>query len=210
MANKLNTPILHEDLPRMSNALSCFIGNTVLKMMGWKFSGQFPAHKKMIIAVAPHTSNWDFVIGIAVAFTLKLKITFFAKNSLFIPPFSMLLKRWGGIPIKRQKAHGIVDQMAEKARNAEKMILCLAPEGTRSRRENWKTGFLHIAHKANMPVFLVAFDYKKKRIELGPVLTISENIPLELQRIYQHYHTVHAKFPDNVATNLTPPSGDKD
>ncbi|ABG42519.1 phospholipid/glycerol acyltransferase [Paraglaciecola sp. T6c] len=210
MASKLNTPELSEDLPRIGNAFSCSIGRATLKLMGWQFSGEFPKHKKMIIAVAPHTSNWDFVIGIAVAFTLKLKITFFAKSSLFIPPFSVLLRRWGGLPIKRQKAHGMVEQMSEEARQADNMILCLAPEGTRGKRENWKTGFLHIAYKADMPVFLVAFDYKKKRIELGPVLTISENIPLELQRIYQHYHTVHAKFPDEVATNLTPPSGDKD
>lgn len=210
MASKLNTPDLSEDLPRVGNAFSCWLGKATLKLMGWQFSGEFPKHKKMIIAVAPHTSNWDFVIGIAVAFTLKLKITFFAKSSLFIPPFSVLLSRWGGLPIKRQKAHGMVEQMSEKARQADKMILCLAPEGTRGKRENWKTGFLHIAYNADMPVFLVAFDYKKKRIELGPVLTISENIPLELQRIYQHYHTVHAKFPDKVATNLTPPSGDKD
>ncbi|MEH6712917.1 MAG: 1-acyl-sn-glycerol-3-phosphate acyltransferase [Paraglaciecola polaris] len=210
MASRLNTPTLSDELPRIGNAFSCFLGTRVLQLMGWQFSGEFAQHKKMIIAVAPHTSNWDFVIGIAVAFSLKLKITFFVKSSLFIPLFSRLLRRWGGVPIKRHQAHGVVEQMVAKIREADKMILCLAPEGTRSKQENWKTGFLHIASKSDIPVFLVAFDYKKKRIELGPVLKIGKDTQQELNRIYQHYSTVQAKFPDKVATNITPPSGDKD
>lgn len=153
MGDSLNTPKLSADLPTIGNAVSHWLGKTVLDMLGWKFVGEFPPYKKMIVAVAPHTSNWDFVIGIAVAFTLRLKISFFAKSSLFTPPFGLLLRRWGGIPIQRSKSQGVVEQMVPQIHNAEQIILCLAPEGTRSRQENWKSGFLHIAHKPTYRCF---------------------------------------------------------
>ncbi|KXI28907.1 lysophospholipid acyltransferase family protein [Paraglaciecola hydrolytica] len=210
MANPLNTPILSDDIPRIGNKFSCWLGTSVLNLMGWRYAGEFPSHAKMIVAVAPHTSNWDFIIGLAVAFNLRLKITFFGKHSLFMPPFGALLRRCGGLPVERSKAHGVVDQMADAMRRADKMVLCIAPEGTRSRIERWKTGFLHIAHKAEVPVFLVALDYKKKQIEFGPSLNIGEDIQYELNRIYSHYQTVEAKYPDRVATIVVPQTGEQD
>ncbi|MFT4993187.1 MAG: 1-acyl-sn-glycerol-3-phosphate acyltransferase [Paraglaciecola sp.] len=210
MGQPLNTPILCEDIPRVGNKLSYFLGKSVLWLMGWRFSGVFPSHSKMILIVAPHTSNWDFVIGLAVAFSLRLKITFFGKHSIFIPPFNRLLRHWGGIPVERSASHGVVGQIAAEMRKADKMILCLAPEGTRSKVENWKTGFLHIAYQAEVPVFLVAFDYKKKHIEFGPVLKIGEDIPHELDKIYQHYAGVVAKYPDKARTNVRPHTGEHD
>ncbi|WP_340679712.1 1-acyl-sn-glycerol-3-phosphate acyltransferase [Paraglaciecola sp.] len=209
MGNRLNTPILSADIPRMGNKFSCWLGASVLKMMGWRFCGEFSRHAKMVITIAPHTSNWDFVIGIAVALNLRLKITFFGKHSLFTPPFGPLIRRLGGIPVERSKAHGVVEQMADAMLNADKMVLCITPEGTRSRVECWKTGFLHIAHKADVPVFLVAFDYKKKQIEFGPSLFIGDDTQYELNRIYTHYQAVQAKFPDKVATHVVP-TGEKD
>jgi 1-acyl-sn-glycerol-3-phosphate acyltransferase len=210
MVDRLNIPILSDSIPRIGNKFSYWIGKTVLRVMGWQFSGEFPSHSKMIIVVAPHTSNWDFVLGLGVAFSLRLKISFFGKHSIFIPPFDRLLKRWGGIPVERSSAHGIVEQMSNQMRDADKMILCLSPEGTRSRIEKWKTGFLHIAQKADVPVFLVAFDYKKKHIEFGPVHKIGDDITLELNKIYRHYADVQAKYPEKVATNTMPIGGEQD
>ena len=210
MGDSLNTPILSDSIPRIGNKNSCWLGKTVLRVMGWKFSGEFPQQSKMIIIVAPHTSNWDFVVGLGVAFSLRLKISFFGKHSIFIPPFDRLLRRCGGIPVERSSSHGIVDQMVKQMREADKMILCLSPEGTRSRIEKWKTGFLHIAQKAEVPVLLVAFDYKKKQINFGPVHKIGDDIPLELNKIYRHYANFHAKYPDKVATNTMPIGGEQD
>jgi len=205
MLDRVNTPILCKQVPRIGNKFSQWLGTTVLKMMGWSYSGTFPCRSKMILAVAPHTSNWDFVLGIAVAFNLRLKITFFGKHSIFIPPFDRLLRRWGGIPIKRSTKSGVVDGMADKMREAKSMVLCLSPEGTRSPISPWKTGFLHIAHKANVPVFLVTFDYKKKLIEFGPLHNISDNIQLELNRIYLHFKHAQGKYPEKMLTNVVPP-----
>lgn len=200
MGDSVNTPILYEQIPRTGNKFSQWLGTFVLKTLGWQYQGRFPPCPKMIIAVAPHTSNWDFVIGLAVAFNLRLKIAFFGKHSIFIPPFAGILKRLGGIPIQRSKTQGVVDQMAEQMRNAKQMILCLSPEGTRSPILPWKTGFLHIAHKADVPVFLVAINYKKKLIEFGPLHNISDNTQLELEKIYQHFEKVPGKFPEKMLT----------
>lgn len=205
MGERVNTPILCDQVPRVGNKFSQWLGTSVLKMFGWQYKGSFPNCAKMIIAVAPHTSNWDFVIGLAVAFNLRLKISFFGKHSLFIPPFDRLLRRVGGIPIQRSKTHGVVDLMAEKMRDVEQMVLCLSPEGTRSPILPWKTGFLHIAHKANVPVFLVAINYKKKLIEFGPLHNISDNTQMELEKIYQYFERIPGKFPEKMLTReITP------
>jgi 1-acyl-sn-glycerol-3-phosphate acyltransferase len=204
MLDSVNTPILCNQVPRMGNKFSQWLGTTLLKLMGWRYSGTFPCYSKMILAVAPHTSNWDFVLGLAVAFNLRLKISFFGKHNLFIPPFSYFLRYCGGIPIERSSQHGVVDSMADKMRQAKSMLLCLAPEGTRSPISPWKTGFLHIAHKADVPVFLVAFDYKKKLIEFGPTHNISDNTQHELHRIYLHFEQVQGKYPEKTIIKVVP------
>ena len=139
-----------------------------------------------------------------VAFNLRLKISFFGKHSIFIPPFDRILHRLGGIPIERSTKHGLVDAMASKMREAESMVLCLSPEGTRSPISPWKTGFLHIAHKANVPVFLVAFNYKKKLIEFGPLHNIGDNTQYELNKIYLHFKYVQGKYPEKMITKIVP------
>jgi 1-acyl-sn-glycerol-3-phosphate acyltransferase len=205
MIESVNTPILCKQVPRIGNKFSQWFGTRVLKWMGWSYCGTFPCCSKMILAIAPHTSNWDFVLGIAVAFNLRLKISFFGKHSIFIPPFDRLLIRLGGIPIERSTTHGLVDGMVDKMREAESMVLCLAPEGTRSPITPWKTGFLHIAHKANVPVFLVIFDYKKKLIEFGPLHNISDNTHFELNRIYLHFKQAQGKYPEKMVIKVVPP-----
>lgn len=199
MSDPLNCPNISQDIPRLGNSFSQWLGKSVLSILGWRFEGEFHDNKKMVIAVAPHTSNWDFVIGLAVVFCLKLKISFFGKHSIFIPPFRSLLKRWGGIPIDRSKSHGVVSQMIEEIKGAEKMLLCLAPEGTRSKIAPWKSGFMHIAHHANIPVFLIGLDYQRKTILFGPIFNPSENTDTEMRKVYEFYAKVHPKYPSQVA-----------
>ncbi|GAA0851831.1 1-acyl-sn-glycerol-3-phosphate acyltransferase [Aliiglaciecola litoralis] len=199
MSKPMNTPKISTNIPRLGNGFSQWLGATVIKSLGWQFDGEFPEHPKMVVAVAPHTSNWDFVIGLAVVFALKLKISFFGKHSIFIPPFRQLLIRWGGIPIERSQSHGVVAQMIGELKQAKQMILCVAPEGTRSLIYPWKTGFLHIAQQSKVPVFLIGLDYKHKKIKLGPVFLPTEDIHLEMQKVYDFYAKVDAKYPSQVA-----------
>ncbi|MFA3790355.1 lysophospholipid acyltransferase family protein [Aliiglaciecola sp. SL4] len=199
MSKRLKKLKLSENIPRLGNAFSEWFGITILKILGWKFVGEFPKQSKMVIAVAPHTSNWDFVIGMAAVFSLRLKICFFGKHSIFIPPFKSLLMRWGGIPIERSQSHGVVNQMIDKIKQKDKILLAVAPEGTRSKIYPWKSGFLHIAKQANIPVFLIGLDYRHKSIVLGPIFHPEEDNSLEMQKVYEFYAKVHAKFPSQVA-----------
>lgn len=195
----LDCPKITQNVPRQGNRFSVWLGNSVLRLLGWRFEGKWCDSKKAVIAVAPHTSNWDFLISIAVVFCLRLKISFFGKKSIFIPPFSWFLQSWGGIPIDRRQKHGVVAQIITEIDSRDSMLLCLAPEGTRSPAFPWKTGFLHIAHQADIPVFMIGLDYKRKVICLGPAFIPSENIQLEIQKVYTFYAKVHPKFPHKVA-----------
>ncbi|MCC2615769.1 1-acyl-sn-glycerol-3-phosphate acyltransferase [Aestuariibacter halophilus] len=201
MAEPLDIPSLSPAIPRLGNRFSAWLGRTVLQRLGWQFEGQFPTHGKMVIAVAPHTSNWDFVLGLAVAFTLRLKITFFGKHTLFFPPFDRLMRRWGGIPIERSRAHGVVEQIVANMKSAEQMLLCIAPEGTRSPVFPWKTGFVHIAHAADVPLFLVGLDYQRKKVVLGPCEPVVDVVQ-SMQQVYAFFARVPAKYPANVITSV--------
>jgi 1-acyl-sn-glycerol-3-phosphate acyltransferase len=191
-------PVLHENVPRSHNAFSRWLGITTLKLLGWSIKGDFPQKKKFICAVAPHTSNWDFVIGVAVMLALELKINFLGKKAIFIWPFRGLLKRIGGIPVDRSHRHGVVGQMVKKFNDSEQMVFALAPEGTRSKTVEWKTGFLHIAHQANVPVVPVSLHFDKKEIYIQPESYVNQDISSELIRIKQYFDCSCAKNPQAV------------
>ena len=199
MSSSEGLPKVPAELPRIGNRFTRGLGRFVLSLFGWRIEGELPNLPKIVVAGAPHTSNWDFVIGLAVVFCLKLKISFFGKHSIFIPPFSALLKRWGGIPIERSRSHGVVEQMIGKVKQADKMLLCLAPEGTRSKISPWKSGFIHIARHANVPVFLIGLDYQHKTILFGPIFDPSNDTELEMEKVYEFYARVQPKYPSQVA-----------
>ena len=131
---------------------------------GWKLAGEIPRINKCVIIVAHHTSNWDFVVGIAAKLILGLKIRYFAKHTLFKPPLGWLMKGLGGIAIKRDRSINRVEQQAQAIRDADNFVLIITPEGTRSKVERWKTGFYHIARKADVPIVPCAFDFENRRI----------------------------------------------
>ena len=179
--------------PRMGNRFTAWIGRQGLSLLGWRTEGEFPAHRKMVLAVAPHTSNWDFFIAVFAMLALRLKLNFLGKHSIFVWPIKGFLLAIGGIPVFRDKAHGLVDQMVAQFAQRESLLLALAPEGTRSKVVNWKSGFLHIAHRANVPVLLVGLDYKRKALVFGPLLEVSENTEQEMQRVREYFGQVSAK-----------------
>lgn len=172
----------------------------ILTKRGWAVEGELINQPKAILAVAPHTSNWDFFIGIFIVFSFRLNINFFGKHSIFVPPLGSIVRSLGGIPIKRSKAHGVVSEIANKIKRADELILALAPEGTRSPIYPWKTGFMHIASEADIPIQVIGLDYKKKAIVLGPIIQKVTNIDEQMQTIYAFYDNVCAKYPENCIT----------
>lgn len=182
-------------LPKANRTVANKIGAGLLKVLGWKVTGALPHKSKVIFAVAPHTSNWDFVIGVAAMYQLDLKISFLGKSAIFFWPLKPWLESIGGIPVDRSSAHGVVGQMVDKFEHSEALALALAPEGTRSKIKQWKTGFLHIAHQANVPVVPVSLDFKLKEVRFHPERSIGDDIDDELASIKQIFTVVCAKNP---------------
>lgn len=131
----------------------------------WKIIGDVPRnYKKYIIVVAPHSSNWDFIIGLAVRSILKFHSNFLGKEELFRPPFGKLFYWLGGYPVNRKHSEQLVDQVAGIFRKKEQFVIAIAPEGTRKNVGRWKTGFYYIALKANIPIVMAGLDYPSRSV----------------------------------------------
>jgi 1-acyl-sn-glycerol-3-phosphate acyltransferase len=137
----------------------------LFKLFGWKIEVKWPIpYKKYILIVAPHTSNWDFLIGLCSRAQLRFNPQYAAKKELFVWPVGWLFRKLGGYPVERDTRSNFVQSFVEVFNKEEAFILTLTPEGTRGYNENWKTGFYYIAKQANIPIVPVAFDYKTKRV----------------------------------------------
>lgn len=180
-------PELPPAIPRRGSALWRGIGRTVMRLTGWGIEGDFPNLPRFVIAVAPHTSNWDFVHGAAAMFALDLRVTFLGKHTLFVWPFSAFLRWMGGIPIDRSKPQGVVGEAIESFGHGAARILVIAPEGTRKKVARYKTGFLHIARGAGVPVLLVGLDYATRTVRVGPLMQVGEDIEAERVRVEAHF-----------------------
>ncbi|MFC3031703.1 lysophospholipid acyltransferase family protein [Pseudoalteromonas fenneropenaei] len=186
-------------IPRTHSRFGRWLGKALLRAMGWRVAGAFPSTSKFVAAVAPHTSNWDFIIGIAVKLSLGVKIRFLGKHTIFIWPFGMLLRHWGGIPVDRRAANGVVGEAGAIFAAHEQLILGIAPEGTRKYSKEWKTGFLHIAKAANVPVVPMALDYRNKTFVVMPEEYLGDDLGAELQRIKALFPIEMAKYPEQVS-----------
>ncbi len=191
-------PDIPEELPKANHNLAKKLARKILTVSGWQVVGQFPKEKKFILIVAPHTSNWDFIVAMLVMLALNINVRFMGKKSIFIGPFKWLLESLGGVAIDRQHPHGIVGQMVSLFNNSEKMILGLAPEGTRSKTVEWKKGFLYIANQANVPVIPISLDFAKKEVEILPQHQVCHDIDKSLTQIKSLYSQVCAKNPHLV------------
>lgn len=171
----------------------------MLGISGWKIKGDLPDLRKLVIVVAPHTSNWDFYYGIAAALALGIKVHWIGKHSLFRWPIAGLLKWLGGLPVDRALSRGLVEQMAEIFEKNDAYLLGVAPEGTRKKVTKWKTGFYYIANRARVPIVLVYLDYARREIGIGPLLMPTGEPERELAQIARFYETVRARRPENFA-----------
>jgi 1-acyl-sn-glycerol-3-phosphate acyltransferase len=196
--SKAELPEVADCIPTKQRKFSQYIGLTVLNILGWEVVGTLPKKPKFIAAVAPHTSNWDFVIAIAAVLATNLRIRFMGKKAIFVWPFKIFLNNMGGIAIDRNNKHGMVDQMVEQFQQNEQLVLGIAPEGTRKKISKWKSGFLHIAHQAGVPVVPVSLDFAKKQLRFHPEVEVSSNIENELAKFKDYFSDICAKNPQAV------------
>ena len=146
------------------NGFTHFIAVALLKLLGWSIHMELPKVPKYIMVGAPHTSNWDWVLMLLLTRAINLRLHWAAKDSAFRGPFGSIMRALGGIPINRRERTSMVDQIVEVFNNSDEFVLAITPEGTRSKVSTWKTGFYHIAQKANVPIFLVALDGTNRKI----------------------------------------------
>jgi 1-acyl-sn-glycerol-3-phosphate acyltransferase len=163
----LQTPELGATTPRRGNGFSKAAGRLFLWLLGWRFEGGAPEVDRAVLIVAPHTSNWDFVIGVAAMFALGIRVAFLGKHSLFFWPLGPVMRWLGGIPVDRRSSRGVVDETVRIFRSRDRVILALSPEGTRSNVGRWKTGFYFIARLAGVPIIPVSFSYSPREVRFG-------------------------------------------
>jgi 1-acyl-sn-glycerol-3-phosphate acyltransferase len=184
-----DTPILSYFLQRLSIY--------IFRIFGWRVEGQLPNIPKFV-AIATHTSNWDFIVMLLLAFALRTNISTLGKDSLFRWPFGVFFRWCGIIPIDRTKSTNVVDTMIDVFRKSEKLILVITPEGTRKKVRDWKTGFYYIAQGAHVPIVLAFIDYRRKTAGIGPVITPTGDIEADIELIKSFYANVSGKFPEKV------------
>ncbi|NNU16003.1 glycerol acyltransferase [Parvularcula sp. ZS-1/3] len=165
-------------------------------LAGWKVEGEAPPDDKFVVIAAPHTSNWDLVYMLGVAYKFRIRLQWMGKDSLFKGPFGWGMKAMGGIPIDRSKANNVVSQMVEIYRNADELAVAIPPEGTRSNVRIWKTGFYNIAHGAGVPIALGFLDYSRKVGGIGGVLRTTGDYEADLEQIKAFYAGVVGKHAD--------------
>jgi 1-acyl-sn-glycerol-3-phosphate acyltransferase len=182
-----NQPGPTSPLPRRGNAFTRWLGRTTLRLLGWRTEGAFPDRSHLVVIAAPHSSGWDFVIGIAFMMAIGVRIRFIGKTELFRGPVGWLLRTMGGVPVDRANPEGIIDQVVGEFNRTPGMVLGLAPEGTRRHGARWKTGFYRIAAKARVPIVPGFFDWSRKTVGLLPAFAPTGDMPNDIAAIQELY-----------------------
>jgi len=179
---------------RRGGVISKALGTFLFRLAGWHIEGRLPDVPKVVVAVAPHTSNWDFVIGVMALLALDIKISFLGKHTIFRGWFGRWVRSLGGIPVDRAQPHGIVGETVAAFAAVDKLVLAIAPEGTRQLDKGFKTGFLRIAHAAGTPVLLAYFDFSRKVIGFGPLFAPTGNVDEDMKQILDYYRPIRGKY----------------
>ncbi len=177
------------------------------RRMGWTIETTIDLPEKCVICVAPHTSNWDFIIGELYIRSIGKTANFLMKKEWFFWPLGSFMRRIGGIPVERSKKTSLTDQLAEAAEKAETFRLAVTPEGTRSRVETWKRGFYYIALKAKLPILLYAIDFGHKRIVCTKQIIPSGDVEADMSEILRYYAEGDfiPRFPEKFYANPEQP-----
>jgi 1-acyl-sn-glycerol-3-phosphate acyltransferase len=175
------------EVPRRGNFISRGLARVLLRLMGWRLAGAVPDLPKMVLIGAPHTSNMDGVIGLLTLTALGVRAGTMIKDSAFKGAMGVLLRWFGAIPINRRSPKGVVEQSVDAFNDNPKLLLLIAPEGTRSNATEWKRGYYHIALGARAPILPAACDYRRKIITFGPPVMPSGDYAADLQRLLEFY-----------------------
>ena len=183
-------------LPSNPRGLGPWIGRTWLRLAGWRIEGELPQLSRYVLIVAPHTSNWDFFVGLAAKWALGLRAKWLGKHTIFRGPVGWLLRALGGVPVDRARPDGTVDAVLKQLETEPVFVLALSPEGTRRRTEGWKSGFYRIAMAAGVPIVPVWFDWSSRAVGLGPPFHPTGDSAADIRRLRALYRKEMARRPE--------------
>lgn len=177
------------------NAITQRLGRLILSITGWKVDGVKPDVTRSVIIAAPHTSNWDFLYLLAAAASLKVKIHWLGKSSLFWGPMGPIMRRLGGIPVDRSKSNQLVKQLVTRFKKNQNLHIVIPPSGTRGFTKHWRSGFYHLARQANIPVIFGFLDYPKKIAGISTPQIMTGDPSFDMERIRAFYKDITGRYP---------------
>ena len=189
------------DVPKL-NLLERLVRRILLliyRLSGWRPKGRLPPDRKFVIMGASHTSNWDFLVFLGTVHALGRKVHFIGKHSLFKWPMGGFMRALGGVPVDRRARQDLVSQIVAEFHAHEDFALVVAPEGTRSRTSDWRTGFYQIALRAGVPIVCAGPDYPSRRGVIGPVIRPTGNYAEDLKPAFAFFRTLIPRHPDRAA-----------
>ena len=172
------------------------LARAFLKITGWTSEGRRPDPRRYVLIAAPHTSNWDLPYLLAFAWLYDVRISWMGKHQLFRPPVGWFMRALGGVPVERHKRGDMVGQMARVIEEAESIALVVPAEGTRGYVAHWKSGFYHIARRADVPIVLSYLDYSRRVGGFGPAIVATGDLCSDMEDIRNFYADKKGKFPE--------------
>lgn len=170
----------------------------IFNRFGWQITGELPSSPKRMITIAPHTSNWDFLVCLMVKLSLRIKVRYIIKQSWRIPVVGWFLGSLGAVFVDRKKKNDLVSEMVDKFAENEHFSLVITPEGTRSKVKRWRLGFYHIAKEARVPIVMLGLDYANKTVSLSEPLMPSGDIRHDLGVVFTHYQSIQGCYPKPI------------
>jgi 1-acyl-sn-glycerol-3-phosphate acyltransferase len=167
----------------------------IFKFSGWKAEGMAPVLPRYVVIAAPHTSNWDFIYTLCLAFIYRLDPVIMMKDAWFRWPLGPVFRWLGALPIDRSKANNVVAQSIDQFNRQDRLVLVVPPSGTRQRVLYWKTGFYRIAHGAGVPIALGFLDYQRRVGGFGPAMRTTGDIDADMTVIRAFYRDIAGKYP---------------
>lgn len=193
-----SVPVLPSKVPSHGNAFTRWLGRYMLGITGWKISGEIPNLPQVVVCGAPHTSNWDFFVAMFAELATGIKFSFFMKKEAFFWPFKGLFMALGGIPLDRSATQDTVEQISQWFETHEQVWIGITPEGTRSKVDKWKTGFLRIAHRAEVPILIVCWHYPEKTLYFDTLWHATGDHAQDAERIREYINARYqGKKPEN-------------
>lgn len=189
--------------------LKAFCKWILYKQMGYRFEETVKRPRKYIIALAPHTSNWDFIMALLFMGAEDFQCGFMMKKEWFFWPLGPIFKKMGGIPVYREKNRSVTDIIAQQAREVDDFHLCITPEGTRRWQPEWKKGFYYIALKAEIPILLYGLDYKRRLIQCTKMVIPTGDFDRDIVEIKKYFIGFTGKYADKFTTGIEEEASDE-